>query len=825
MSSGCGRHYCRQKTDGEIYALLDTGEKCAQLDIRDYRIEPQQQSRTAHLCDDWKRYLPADADRCVPLDKETAVDLALLHSPEYQSAKENLYLSAASVSQERFRFDVQFFGGDSVFYTLAGRLKGGTSLEHQPFVNAALLTAAGGEIVAGLANSVTWTFNGKSSWSADSILNISLVQPLLRGAGRQVVLENLTQNEHNFLSAMRQMVFFQQGYYTKIVTGSGAQSAPSGTSGSAFTPSSAGGFYGLLAEQVRIQNQRQNIFALEENLNRFIEIFEAGQVTDVYQVEETRQNLLNSESNFLSRVSRYETSVETFVRSLGLPPDLKVKIDDPLMQQFQLSSPTLTDLQTDVGNILAAIRKKDKPLPNDFMNKLKAVIERCRSEIKVLQADLADLDKSIPARKTYLKSLAQIISEKTADNARIDKNVYDTAVFDARITKLKVTDIPRNLSRIDACVTLIETVINTDEASLRQMITDRSFNETVMKALETLNLNETSILDREEELFKKQKEFEEKQNELQSLRQAFDKDTPAKDTSAKDTPQREQQKIIAELRQKDTYRDWVRRILSAFQYELVSLSLMQTRTRLDAVTLIPVTMTPEDALNTAVSNRLDWLNEQSALQDARRHIEIAADRLKGDLNVTFDGKLGTLDQDGLDFSSKTGQMMLGLEWDSPLTRHNEMLDLRRAQIAYQDARRNYYSYVDSVNAQLRLILRNLQMHQVEFEIGRNAILTDAVRVDVMQLRMEQPPRRGEKIDTNTATQLISALNGFMDSQNSFLDTWVAYQTQRMLLDLNLGTMQLSPGGHWLDKDKTVESAAQSPQPLPAPVLNKRYVMP
>jgi hypothetical protein len=162
-----------------------------------------------------------------------------------------------------------------------------------------------------------------------------------------------------------------------------------------------------------------------------------------------------------------------------------------------------------------------------------------------------------------------------------------------------------------------------------------------------------------------------------------------------------------------------------------------------------------------------------------------------------------------------------------------MLDYRRSQIAYQNARRNYYTYVDSVQAELRNILRNVQMNQIDFEINRNAILVDTVRVDVMQLRMEQPPQRGKKIDTNTAQQLIGALNGLMSSQNSFLNTWVAYQTQRMLLDLNMGTMTLDRQGRWIDSDATISQfgrpltvpvPAEGPQRIGnVPKRNRRYV--
>ncbi|GHT23798.1 hypothetical protein FACS189419_08230 [Planctomycetales bacterium] len=826
--SGCSRQYYRQKADNEVYSILNTVRKVTGLNVRDMNITPKTNSRTRMSSNAdagrWLDCLEKDETGAVVLDKNKAVDLALLHSPAYQSAKENLYLSASNVSDERYRFDVQFFGGDSVFYDVAGRLKGGTqTLSHNPYLRGEKLLASGGELVVGLANSVTWTLGGKSSWEADSILNVGFVQPLLRGAGRLVVLESLTQSERDFLADMRQMVFYQQGFYTQFVTGIGSQKGPDGSTG----PSSRG-FYGLLSEQIRIQNQRHNIISLEENLNQFVEIFETGQV-DAQQIERIRQNLLSSESRFLAQINNYQTSVDNYLCSLGLPPDLKVIIKDPLMDKFQLSSVSLTDLQNDVAAVLADIRSKDKPLPEGFTDKLRNLKERSQTEITLLEKDMDELKKNIPARLEDLKILRQLLDGELARGERIDKSVYDTEIFEERINKLKTKDIPVSLDRLKAAFLLIDTIVNTDEATLRKQIQDKSFNNDILNAMTTLKLNVTSVLDTEKELQKKQEQLEEKQNELQSLQQAFDKNNTERVTANLNA-----QKIIAELRRRDSYRDWVRRVLSAFQYELVSLSLMQTRIRLESITLSPAVMTPEAAFETASQNRLDWVNQRAELQDARRHIEIAADKLKGDMSFTFDGKLGTLDQDGLNLSSKTGTMMLGLSWDSPLTRHTEMLDYRRALIAYQDTYRNYYTYVDNVKADLREILRAMKINQIEFEIARNSILIAAKRVDYMQLQMEKPSERGTSIDTNTAENLNAALDTLMNSQNTFLETWVAYQTQRMQLELNLGTMMLDSRGHWIEEDKInsatppnhsaspAQAAPQLAPALPVPKLNKRY---
>jgi len=783
----------------------------------------------------WRQSLLINEKGEIPLDKEQAVELSILHSPEYQSALENLYLTAMRVSQERFRYDVQFYGGDSLLWDRRNRAtstRAATTLQNDVNLRAEKLLATGGEWVVGLANSVTWSFSGRHSWETSSLLNASLVQPLLRGASRKVVLESLTQSERNFLAAVRQMVFYQQGHYTRIVTGQGGKSIPSVPSGSSAAnfPSVSGGFYGLLAEQIRIQNQRQNIIASEENLNRFIELFDAGQVDNISRVEETRQSLLNSQSSLLTRINTYQGNVETFVRTLGLPPDLEVNISDPLLEQFQLTSPTLTTLQEDVAELLAMIRKKAQPIPEHFREEIKNIVRRTEGEIVILGQDLEMLQKSMPARLAGLKNLETFLAGRIESGERIDTSIYDTKDFEKRVDDLRTKDAPKTLRRLRAAFTLLNLIANLEEPALRTMIQDHTFDSSALAALEELKLNKiteanTDSTDSEAwDALPQQPEPEQTTDALKSLQDIFSVEAPK-------PPMSEARKIIAELRQRDEYRDWIRRVFSLFQYELVSLSLVQTRARLDAMTLVPVSVTPEEAFQTASENRLDWMNQKSQLVDTWRQIDITADRLKGDLDLTLKGELGTINsQHGT--STDNGRLQVGVAWTSPLTRHTEMMNYRRSQIAYQNARRNYYTYVDGVQAELRNNLRNVRMRQIDFEISRKAVLVGTIRVDVMQLQMEQPSRRGTAIDTNLSTNLINALNGLMNSQNAFLDTWVAYQTQRMLLDLNMGTMQLDSRGHWIDPG-VIESETAAPTlpkmlPLPllnieTPKLNRRYI--
>ena len=864
-NAGCSRQYYRAKADCEVYSVLRQGNNDPRWKVNDYGITPDAASRMHDPfhpdyepmpCDDpaahqkmhnvagmqgsahwhdagntrfvenpcWRQYLLVNEKGEVPLDKDKAVELSRLHSPEYQSTLENLYLAAMKVSQERFVYDVQFFGGDSVLYKNVGNAKSGSGVSwgQNANIGAEKALATGATWVVDLANSITWSFTGQGSWRAESLLNVGITQPLLRGASRKVVLEKLTQTERDFLAELRSMVLFQQGHYTRIVTGTTPRNVGVSFRG-------GGGFYRLLANQIQIQNQRQNIIGLAENLDRFNEMFDAGQVSNVYQVEETRQSLLMAQSRLLEQTNQYQTSVEAYISSLGLPPDLKVSISDPLLEQFQFNSPSLTVLMEDAAEFLAMVRKKDQPLPEDFREELKDIVRRTGGEIAILAHDLETLQKSMPERRESLKSLEALLADRIRNGERVSPNIYDTGIFEERVDKLRSADIPKNLRRFRAAFTLIDLIVNTGEQELREMIRNRSFDQPAMDALELLELNEAAMSKTDADLlFQQQQELDKLIKQLQTLKDSMGVDLSPE--SLREAQRIENQRIIAELRQKDDYRDWIRRVFSVFQYELVSLSLMQTRTRLDAMMLMPVSVTPEEAFRIASENRLDWMNRKAQLVDTWRQMDITADQLKGVLDLTFDGTLGTADQNGVNFSKNNSNLSVGLKWDSPLTRYNEMMAYRKSQIDYQRARREYYTYVDSVQADLRDTLRNVQMRLVDFEIYRNAVLVDTIRVDVMQLQMEQP-QRGGRIDTNTSQQLINALNGLMNSQNNLLGTWVEYQTQRMLLDLYMGTMALDEQGRWIEPGTTDSATFLSPElapviPVPTlqtPKLNRRYV--
>ena len=137
------------------------------------------------------------------------------------------------------------------------------------------------------------------------------------------------------------------------------------------------------------------------------------------------------------------------------------------------------------------------------------------------------------------------------------------------------------------------------------------------------------------------------------------------------------------------------------------LTLVQARSRLEAVTIDPIRLDPAEALDIARVNRLDWMNNRAALVDSWRLIQFNADALQAGLDVVFSGDLSTNTNNMVHFHRDTGTLRVGLRFDAPFTRLLERNNFRQALIDYQRDRRQLIGFEDGVNQTLRSLLRQL----------------------------------------------------------------------------------------------------------------------
>ncbi|MBQ2788368.1 MAG: TolC family protein, partial [Thermoguttaceae bacterium] len=202
----------------------------------------------------------------------------------------------------------------------------------------------------------------------------------------------------------------------------------------------------------------------------------------------------------------------------------------------------------------------------------------------------------------------------------------------------------------------------------------------------------------------------------------------------------------------------------------------------------------------ARERRLDWMNMRSNLVDQWRNIEIVADKLRSDLSVSVGGSVSNDGSNPVNFSADKAQFTAGFQFDAPLDRFMERNSYRQALISYDQARRNYYAYVDGVHQQIRSAIRAIELAQISFELQRDSVLTSIKRVHTAQLDLTKPPTGSSRVGSvnSNAEALVDALEKLMDSQNEIMQTWLQYQSRRMNLMLLLGVFNLDETGRWVD---------------------------
>ncbi len=174
---------------------------------------------------DYRSTLPFAEDGKIRVDLPGALDLARLHSRDFQLQKEILFLTALDVTAERFRFIAQFYGGNFTQYTGIGAFANGGQSSSLLVTNSHIRMqkafTAGGTLLVGLANSVIWQFSGQGSTTNLSLANFAFSQPLLQFAGRPRIMEELTRVERSLLYNIRQFDRFRQGFYLDVTAGTG----------------------------------------------------------------------------------------------------------------------------------------------------------------------------------------------------------------------------------------------------------------------------------------------------------------------------------------------------------------------------------------------------------------------------------------------------------------------------------------------------------------------------------------------------------------------------------------------------------------------------
>ena len=694
---------------------------------------------------EWQLFLPIQENGVVKLRMEDAYRLALLHSREYQTENENLFLSALNVSEQRFGFESRLFLPSTTGFTSSGNT---TRLTNNESLSLRKVGIAGSSLLVSFANDLVWTFPGSVSPTVGTIFSWSFSQPFLRGAGRDVVLEDLTQSERRFLAAIRSLERYRREFFLAITT-------------------EGNSYLNLLQRQQAIRIREANVATQRSVVAQFKALVEAGRINN-QQLQFTQSSLYRAQEGLLRLKNQYQFSVDSYKVDLGLPPDLQVVIDDNMLDQFQLVDVEMTErqnritqLQEATGNTILTLLDLRQDRSEELGIQIGAV-EYNASGFRVEAPPAA----AMPWSKELVEGLqAVLVHLDVADeiHSEIMENSLPQARRDIQRLEAKIGERLESLSGLRG--NLEATSSSEGEYAIEpEVLSDEQLEQTPEELKNYVVLVE-------QRLQRFQETLDQARSEVLFLINSGEELTPvARATYLQGDVTN---KIPTYLRE-----------LSGLFLEL---TLIQVEARTDSIVLDPVDVLASQAFEVAKLYRRDWMNARAELVDAWRNVQVVANRLQSDLSVEAGG---------------TGESVrTSISFDAPITRLRERNEYRQALIQYSRARRSYYAFEDRINLQLRNTIRTIAQIKYNFEISRRGVKLAVMRVDQTDSELSRPPSpnaSSRSLGSTAARDLLDALDDLRDTQLNFLDLWVQYEVLRRQLDLDMGTMELDEEGTWID---------------------------
>lgn len=261
---------------------------------------------------------------------EAALELAVKTSRDYQKRKEDLYKKALDLSDVRYQYKPIFDAGGELTRTSDGSESSSAGAK----LSISQLLQTGGRLSASLANGVLRYYTGDPRRSVFSTISVDLVQPILRGFGRNSPeLELLKQAERDVIYEVRSYSYYQRRFALDIVNG----------------------YIGLLAQKDTIRNRYTNYLGRVQASQRLeARAVDREKLADVAQA---RQAELTAKNSYVNALATFRNSLDSFKIMLGLPLGEQIYLDDAVLDEVERRGLVPTRMDPDQAYRLAVTRQ------------------------------------------------------------------------------------------------------------------------------------------------------------------------------------------------------------------------------------------------------------------------------------------------------------------------------------------------------------------------------------------------------------------------------------------------------------------------------------
>jgi len=365
------------------------------------------------------------ADKPVRLSLMQALQVSARNSSEYQSRKEEVFRSALAFDLELDAFRNTFAGqlGSLVSTNSSGdKTVSGTETSGMTGLKKKLQTGA--EISSNLSADLVHLLTANGASSLGLTADATIAVPLLRGSGKHIVTEPLTQAQRDMVYSIYEFERFKRIFAVNI----------------------ASEYLGVLRQLDQVKNTRDNYRSLMLSARRSRRLADAGRLSEI-QVDQTVQNELRARDRWIAATESYKSRIDSFKILLGLPPDAMVELEQEEMnklvapalkviEEISLQEQSQTDKKVPAADepieLIPADRKNAGPLEIDESLATKLSLDN-RLDLRVAQGGVYDAQRavvvladSLGAELTFFGSAdlgsSRSLSSATLDNARLRTN-------------------------------------------------------------------------------------------------------------------------------------------------------------------------------------------------------------------------------------------------------------------------------------------------------------------------------------------------------------------------------------------------------------------
>jgi outer membrane protein TolC len=338
-----------------------------------------------------------------------AVTIATAHNRDYQTQKETLYLTALDLTLERHQFARQWFGTVDAQYA---NDSDDEQLNSGAEAGFSQLLADGAQVSASIAIDWVRFLTGDPRTSLGSVLSATITQPLLRGRGRKIAQENLTQAERDVLYQIRSFNRYRKAFVVSIVTD----------------------YYRVLKQRDRVTNAWNNYQRRLELRKRSQMEAELGR-TPRFEADQAEQRELDARDSYIRTKQAYQQLLDEFKIRLSLPTDANVQLDQNELDALKKLGLHKLDYDLSVATETALLTRLDlansRDSIDDATRKVMVAADGLGAELNLIgTAEVGSTEKTKPARLQFHKGSYAIGLEADLPlDRKAERNAYREALI------------------------------------------------------------------------------------------------------------------------------------------------------------------------------------------------------------------------------------------------------------------------------------------------------------------------------------------------------------------------------------------------------------